>query len=260
MVGAVIDLHCHILPGIDDGPGAISESVALAKAAAAAGTRTIVATPHVSWRYPNESDTIVHLSSQVNDRLAQDGIPIEVRVGAEIAMTRASELDDQELDSLRLGGGPWLLLEPPFSPAITGFAAVVGELHGKGHRIVLAHPERCPAFHRDPQALEALVNAGVLTSITAGSLVGRFGGQVRRFTLGLFERGWVHNVASDAHDAYRRPPGMASELAGAHLGDLADWLTCSVPEAILAGAEIPPRPARTELPPAPRRRARWWRR
>jgi protein-tyrosine phosphatase len=260
MVGtAVIDLHCHILPGIDDGPGAISESVAIAKAAAAAGTRTIVATPHVSWRYPNESSTIVHLAAQVNERLAQDGIPIEVRVGAEIAMTRASELDEEELSELRLGGGPWLLLEPPFSPAITGFAAIVGELHGKGHRIVLAHPERCPAFHRDPQALEALVNAGVLTSITAGSLIGRFGGQVRRFTTTLIDRGWVHNVASDAHDAHGRPPGMASELEVAQLGDLADWLTRAVPEAILSGAEIPPRPARTEPPQTPRR-TRWWRR
>jgi protein-tyrosine phosphatase len=256
----VIDLHCHILPGIDDGPGAMSETVAIAKAAAAAGTRTIVATPHVSWRYPNESDTIVHLTAQVNQRLAEDGIPIEVRVGAEIAMTRASELDAQELGRLRLGGGPWLLLEPPFSPAITGFAAVVGELHGKGHRIVLAHPERCPAFHRDPQTLEALVNAGVLTSVTAGSLLGRFGGQVRRFTMSLFDRGWVHNVASDAHDTHSRPPGMAGELADAHLGDLADWLTRAVPEAILAGADIPPRPARSELPQAPPRRTRWWRR
>lgn len=257
---AVIDLHCHILPGIDDGPGAISESVAIAKAAAAAGTRTIVATPHVSWRYPNESGAIVKLTAQVNERLAEAGVPIEVRVGAEIAMTRASELDDEELSRLRLGGGSWLLLEPPFSPAITGFAAIVGELQSKGHRVLLAHPERCPAFHRDPQALEALVAAGVLTSITAGSLVGRFGGQVRRFTTMLIERGWVHNVASDAHDAYGRPPGMASELAGAHLGDLADWLTRAVPEAILTGTEIPPRPARTGLPPAPRRRMRLWRR
>lgn len=253
-------MHCHILPGIDDGPGTISESVAIAKAAAAAGTRTIVATPHVSWHYQNESATIVRLTAQANERFAQDGIPIEVRVGAEIAMTRASELGDEELSKLRLGGGPWLLLEPPFSPAITGFAAIVSELQGKGHRILLAHPERCPAFHRDPQALEALVNAGVLTSITAGSLVGRFGGTVRRFTNSLIERGWVHNVASDAHDPYSRPPGMARELTDAHLGDLADWLTRAVPEAILTGSEIPPRPPRTELPPAPRRPARWWRR
>lgn len=256
----MIDLHCHILPGIDDGPGAISESVAIAKAAAATGTRTIVATPHVSWRYPNESSTIVSLTAQVNERLAETGIPIEVRAGAEIAMTRAPELSDDELTKLRLGGGPWLLLEPPFSPAITGFAAIVGELQSKGHRILLAHPERCPAFHRDPQALEALVNAGVLTSITAGSLAGRFGGQVRRFTTSLFERGWVHNVASDAHDAHGRPPGMAGELANARLGDLSEWLTHAVPNAILTGAQIPPRPARTELPQVPRRRTRWWRR
>lgn len=256
----MIDLHCHILPGIDDGPGTLSGSVAIAKAAAAAGTHTIVATPHVSWRYPNDSETIERLTAQVNERLAREGIPIDVRAGAEIAMTRAPELDAQELNGLRLGSGQWLLVEPPFSPAITGFAAVVGELRDKGHRIVLAHPERCPAFHRDLQVLEALIDGGVLTSITAGSLVGRFGGEVRRFTHSLIDRGWVHNVASDAHDAYRRPPGMESELAQSRLGDLADWLTRAVPEAILTGGEIPPRPARTELPPPPRRPARWWRR
>lgn len=256
----MIDLHCHILPGIDDGPGTIAESVALARAAAAAGTRTIVATPHVSWRYPNDSDTIGSLTAQVNERLAREGIPLDVRTGAEIAMTRAPELDARELSELRLGAGPWLLLEPPFSPAITGFAAVVGELRSKGHRIVLAHPERCPAFHHDPQALEALVERGVLTSVTAGSLIGRFGGEVRRFALSMFDRGWVHNVASDAHNAHGRPPGMASELADARLGDMADWLTRAVPEAILSGNEIPPRPPRTELPRPPRRRPRWLRR
>ncbi len=119
---------------------------------------------------------------------------------------------------------------------------------------MLAHPERCPAFHREPQALRALVSAGALTSLTAGSLVGRFGGEVRRFALGLVEEGLVRNVASDAHDSFRRPPGAATELEQACLGPLAEWLTGSVPAAILDGGEIPPRPP---FQPARVRRRRW---
>jgi protein-tyrosine phosphatase len=261
MVGAaVIDLHCHILPGIDDGPSTISESLELARAAAATGVRTIVATSHVSWHYPNDSATILRLTEELNDRLCEEGASIDVRAGAEIAIGSVPELDERELLRMRLGGGRWLLLEPPFSPAATGFAAVVADLQRHGHRIVLAHPERCPAFHRDPEALHTLVSMGVLTSITAGSLVGRFGAQVRRFAMSMFNQGWVHNVASDAHDRHGRPPGMAGELAQAGLGELTDWLTRAVPEAILGGTEIPPRPTHVELPHPPRRGLRWWRR
>ncbi len=108
---------------------------------------------------------------------------------------------------------------------MTGLDGVVMALQGAGHRVVLAHPERCPALHREPRIVESLVRGGVLTSITAGSLVGRFGGEVRRFARHLLEQGLVHNVASDAHDATRRPPGMAAELEEAGFAKLADWLT-----------------------------------
>lgn len=239
----MIDLHCHLLPGIDDGPATIEQSVALARAAAAAGTATIVATPHASARYPNRAATIQRLASELGARLRAESVAIEIRVGAEVAMTHAEEIDPQELSQLRLGKGPWLLLEPPFLPAALGIDRAVAELCEQGHRIVLAHPERCPAFHRDPGLLRELVADGVLTSITAGALVGRFGKTVRRFASRLLADGLVHNVASDAHDWHRRPPGLAAELEQAGLGELADWLTREVPAAILAGTEIPPRPA-----------------
>jgi protein-tyrosine phosphatase len=119
---------------------------------------------------------------------------------------------------------------------------VVFDLQRRGFRVVLAHPERCPAFHRDRRALDTLVGAGVLTSITAGSLVGRFGRDVRRFAFELVRDGMVHNVASDAHDHSRRPPGTASEIEEAGIAPLEDWLTIAVPQAILAGTDIPQRP------------------
>jgi protein-tyrosine phosphatase len=243
----VIDLHCHVLPGIDDGPKTIEESVALARAAAVAGTRVLVATPHVSWHYQNEAATIARLTGEVNERLSVEGIALEVLAGAEIAMTRMEEIEPSELERLSLGGSPWVLLEPPFTPVATGLDGMVLALQGEGHRVVIAHPERCPAFHRDPAMLESLVRAGALTSITAGSLVGRFGGEVRRFARRLVSDGLVHNVASDAHDTERRPPGIAAELAEAGLGELTDWLTSEVPAAVLSGQEIPPCPV--DIPP-----------
>jgi protein-tyrosine phosphatase len=258
----MIDLHCHVLPGIDDGPETIEGSLALARAASAAGAHTLVATPHVSLRYPNDAATIARLVGEVNKRLAEEGIAVQVRPGAEIALTSAVDMAPERIAPLGLGGaGGWLLIEPPFTPAAGGIDMIVLDIVRQGHRVVLAHPERCPAFHRDRAVLESLVRAGVLTSITAGSLVGRFGGEARSFALGLVRDGLVHNVASDAHDHLMRPPGIVNELRQAHLQALIGWFTEQVPGAILSGDEIPPPPAMAiaDLQSRSTRRT-WWRR
>ncbi len=238
----MIDLHTHVLPGIDDGPATIEGSLELARVAADRGTRVMVATPHVNWHHHNDAATIARLVGELNERLRAEAIELEIKAGAEIAMTKVEQIEASELERLRLGDGPWVLLEPPFTPIVTGLDGVVMGLQSAGYRVLLAHPERCPAMHREPQLLDSLVKAGVLTSITAGSLVGRFGGEVRRFSRRLMERKLVHNVASDAHDAVKRAPGMADELAEAGYAVLTEWLTEAVPAAILAGEEIPMRP------------------
>jgi protein-tyrosine phosphatase len=241
----VIDLHCHVLPGIDDGPDTLEDSLALCRAAYAAGTRTIVTTPHVSWDFPGvSSQVIAEGTARVNEALQAEGIDLEVRPGAEIAMTRAGDLPEEELMALRLGGGPYLLIECPISPAAAGFEGILRALTDRGHRIVLAHPERCPAFHRDPAQLEAFVAAGMLTSLTAGAFVGRFGRDVERFARRWLEQGLVHDIASDGHGAgARRPPSIGPELAEAGFGESADWYARAVPLAILDGAPLPPAPA-----------------
>jgi protein-tyrosine phosphatase len=254
----LIDLHSHVLSGIDDGPDTIEGSVSLARAVAESGVRRLVATPHVSWHYPNEADTIAPLVAQLNERLAAEQVELEVLTGAEIAMTRLAALEQAQLSRLGLGGGSWLLIEPPFTPVATGLDGIVLDLLHRGNRVLLAHPERCPALHRDPELLRSLVGAGVLTSITSGSLVGRFGGEVRRFTLELAREGLIHNVASDAHDNTRRPPGLAAEIERGGLGPLTEWLTEAVPAAILDGGEIPPRPD-VALPGIERSRRSSWR-
>lgn len=171
----MIDLHCHLLPGIDDGPQTVEGSLALARVAAELGTHTIVATPHVSWRYGNDSATIDRLAAEIDTAVSEAGLALEVVAGAEVAMTRIPELSTKERSALALGEGPWLLLEPPFSSVLSGLEQLVLELEAEGHRVLLAHPERCQAFHRDTELLESLVHEGVLVSITAGSLAGSFG-------------------------------------------------------------------------------------
>ncbi len=249
----MIDLHCHVLPGIDDGPATIEGSLAFARAAAAGGTQVLVATPHVSWRYRNDAETIARLVEELNARLAAEGVlstngePLEVRPGAEVALTQIAEIEPAELGRLTLGGGEWLLVEPPFTPVAPHLdeilLALLADLRSVDRRrIVVAHPERCPTFQRDRQMLERLVREGCLTSVTAGSLGGRFGAEARRFALELARDGLLHNVASDAHDHVHRPPAIAAELEAVGLAPLTQWLTEAVPRAILDGGEIPPRP------------------
>jgi protein-tyrosine phosphatase len=256
----LIDMHSHVLPGIDDGPPSLEGSLSILRTAAAAGITTLMATPHVSGRYRNDSRTIADAASLLAEAMAADVSGIEVRRGAEIALTRIAEIDPEELQRLRLGGeGPWILLEPPFTEVVAGIESTVADLHHSGYRVLLAHPERCPAFHRKPALLESLVDGGVLTSLTSGSLTGRFGSHARQLALALLDSGLAHNVASDAHDAVGRPPSISAELAEAGRAGLEDWLTREVPAAILSGQEIPRRPALASPQPT-RRRVPWGRR
>lgn len=246
----MLDLHCHILPGIDDGPPTMEDSVALARAHAAAGTSLVAATSHVSWDHPaNGVENLLPLVEQVNARLQAEGIPLTVLSGAEIALTRVEALSDAELQALTIGGGPWLLVECPFTPSAAAFGPVLDDLQARGYRIVLAHPERCPAFQREPDRLEGYVNQGLLTSLTAGAFVGRFGKEVERVARSFLGRGLVHSVASDAHDLQRRPPGISEPLTRAGLDpQLVTWLGQDVPRAILDGAPVPFAPVPFEPP------------
>ena len=252
----MIDLHTHVLPGIDDGPPSVEGSLELARAAAAAGTTTLVATPHITWDLPNTGATVAEGIAALQPQLDEAGIPIQIRVGGELAVSKAVELSDDDLRALRLGGGDWILAECPLSSWATGFEKLLHALQSRGHRVVLAHPERSPLLQRDIGLVRELVDAGMLSSITAGSMSGRFGNTVRRFTLELLEQDLVHNVASDTHDAQRRPPGLGDafesvehELPG--ISERQEWMTVDVPRAVLDGGPVPPPPTDT-----PKRRRR----
>ena len=241
----MIDLHCHVLPGLDDGPASLEQALAMAAASAAAGTATIVATPHLDHVWRVRPELIAQRSGDLTGALRSHGIEVEIVAGAEIAISRLVDLSGQQLDEVRLGSGPYLLLECPLSPTAGDFDHILMRIHEREESIVLAHPERSPLFQQEPERLVRLVREGLLCSITTGSMRGDFGGLVRRFTLELLREGLVHNVASDAHDQLARPPGLAdafsslqSELPG--ITGQREWLTSLVPAAILAGEPPPP--------------------
>jgi protein-tyrosine phosphatase len=243
----MIDLHSHVLPGLDDGPETLAGSLELARAALAAGTTTLVATPHLNRLYDVDAAIALAAVQELRGHLARENIELELLGGAEIAVDRLPSLSEEELLALRLGDGPYLLIESPLSSGTRVLTQSVQELLTQGHRVLLAHPERCPGFQREPGALRALVAKGVRCSITAGALEGRFGGVARRFSLTLLREGLVHDVASDAHDSYRRSPNMRPGLAAAAASlpgadRQAAWLTERSPAAILAGEPLPPCP------------------
>jgi protein-tyrosine phosphatase len=243
----VIDLHSHVLPGLDDGPSNLEGSVALGRAAAEAGTRVLAATPHVRDDHPFPLQAIAERVNEVNAALAQRAVPLEVVAGAEVAVSKAVDLETHELRRLCLGDGPYLLVESPYTYAPGLLERVLFDLQSRGFKPILAHPERSPSFLSDIDRLARIVERGVLCSITAGSMAGAFGSTVQRFTADLFSRGLAHDVASDAHDANRRPPGLGEGFARLDkslpgLVRQIDWFTVAAPAAVLDGGELPPRP------------------
>jgi protein-tyrosine phosphatase len=240
----MIDLHCHILPGIDDGPATIEESLELARGAWADGITTIAATPHVDWSHPEVDSTSIAIAvAQLREQLEGAGVRVKIVPGAEVAGTRAIELDDSELRALTIGGSGWLLLECPIVATLApGFTDLARALAWRGHRILLAHPERSPVFLHAPDLLDELVADGMLAQVTAGALSGRYGRTVRSLALRLVERGSVQVVASDGH-GHSRPASIANELARAGIApSLVAWLAHHVPSALLSGEQLPPRP------------------
>lgn len=241
-MGPVIDLHCHLLAGIDDGPATSEEAVALGEALVAAGVTRVVATPHVAPDYPNGSAQIEAAWLEVVAALGRACVPLEVLKGAELDLLHAQGLDEDELGRLTLGPNGPLLVECPFSPVVPQFEQLVARLHDMGHRVLLAHPERSPVFLREPELLVRLVAAGAMASLTGSAFAGRFGRTAQRYACWAVDEGLAHDLSSDAHDTVRRPPVLAEALEQSGYGWAAEWLTRDASAAILAGTELPPRP------------------
>lgn len=242
----MFDLHCHLLPCIDDGPANIDVSLMMAETALEDGIHTVVATPHVNLRYGVEAAQIDAKVDELRSALARAELPLSLLAGAEIALNRLPGLTDEQVRALCLGESSCALVESPYSPVGSLLEESVFDLHARGFRTLLAHPERCPELQRDVARLERLVEGGASCSISAGSIAGQFGEPVREFALRLLERGLVHNVSSDAHDPARRAPRLRGAVR-AGKGPLSSpglrlWLTSTVPMALLSNQPLPPPP------------------
>jgi protein-tyrosine phosphatase len=245
----VIDLHAHVLPGIDDGPATTEESVDLARAAAGDGTRTLVATPHLRHDYPNvRVEELADRCAEVRGQLRAEETPIEIVPGGEIDFEWAQNATAEELRLASYGQvGTDVLLETPYAPVTPAFDGALFRLASMGFRVLLAHPERNPTFQQDRGRLEALVRRGALVQLTAGSLLET--GRRRpsaRLAARLLERGLAHALASDAHTAasWRRPDLSRGVAAADRIAPgIGTWMVTDSAAAILAGEPLPRAPS-----------------
>lgn len=238
----VIDLHFHALPGLDDGPNTRDDALALCAAAAADGTEMITATPHINFEYPEIDAATMQAGVQTMRQALQDaGIGIDLRPGAEVALTRAMELPDHELRRLTLDGGPTLLLELPWQAGGTGMAAAVSRISERGFQILLAHPERTPMLRDDLGLVRDLLLSGACCCVNAASLSERAARRTRAVARRLLADGLVHAVVSDAHDTAARRPAVRSILRGEGMSAAEiTFFTEEGPRALLRGVALDP--------------------
>src|SRR5947209_8813077 len=175
-----VDIHFHMIPGVDDGPSTTDGSIALAEAAAAEGTGTIVATPHVREEHATDVFDLVERMRELRDQVRGAGVDVDLRLGAELAHTMVARLPQRELETIALGppGWRWLLVESPLDGFGPDFSAATDELRDRGFAVVLAHPERVGG---DVAARETAIarelERGTVLQLNAWSIAGRHGGE-----------------------------------------------------------------------------------
>ncbi|HVU77642.1 MAG TPA: CpsB/CapC family capsule biosynthesis tyrosine phosphatase [Gaiellaceae bacterium] len=236
----MIDLHSHVLPGLDDGAADLEQALAICDAAAADGIEVLAATPHVRHDYPTTPGQMEAALAEVR---AGAGDRIRVVAGGEL------DLDElrrpvEELARFGLGGTRTLLVETPYVGWPLDLAERLFAVRVAGFSTVLAHPERNREVQQRPELLAPIVAAGTLVQLTAASVDGRFGRSAKACSFRLLERGLAHLVASDAHAPELRAVGLSGAVEAIGDPELARWLTEDVPRAILDGGQTPPRPVR----------------
>lgn len=233
----MIDLHCHILPGVDDGPAAIEESVAMAAAAVRDGTRTIVATPHGGeWSYNGTFAETLQRTGNLQAELARRGIELELLAGLEVHIAPDLASRHARGNAFTLNGSRYLLVELPFQvmPAYTEQALF--DLQLRQLVPVIAHPERNAQIVARPEILKGMVDRGMLAQVTAGSLTGLFGQKTREAAELLLTHNLVHVIASDGHSASDRGPILSAAVkrAGELIGqEAAEAMVTTTPLAII---------------------------
>jgi protein-tyrosine phosphatase len=211
----LIDTHCHLLPGIDDGPKSMDGTLELARSLARSGVHSVVCTPHFSRRYPTDHLVAADALEEVRRVLDEEGVPLKLGLAAEVGSAAAVDASEGELLDRRLGERHLLVELEPATPA--GIVEVVLDRARQIElRPVFAHPERCRAVRSQPHVLDDARAEGALVQVVAQSLSGRWGDEARTVGWHLVEAGRADLLASDAHKR---------EQAGARLRSVLEELT-----------------------------------
>ncbi len=201
------DIHCHLLPGLDDGPATMDETLELARGAADDGTGVVVATPHVRGDFITDPSDFPDRVREVENELRRAGIPLEVRGGGELGHDMVGTLEQSDLQTIAQGPAHarWVLLETPFEGLSEEVHAATDELRDRGFGVVLAHPERAAgllnAGRRSLLWREML--RGTVLQVNAWSLAGGYGAEAEEFARRLLRDGLVDVIASDGHPGWR---------------------------------------------------------
>jgi protein-tyrosine phosphatase len=238
----VIDLHCHLLPGLDDGAADLADAVAMGRQAAASGVTHICATPHIRHDHDVKIYELPDRIALVSDAFADDDIPVQILPGGEVAETIVEHLTDDELHAVSLGAaGHWILLEPAPGPLTDSLDGTVRRLERRGFRSLIAHPER-HLSHDLIDRLVVLVRDGALVQVTAATIAQHPASIGMRM---LAEAGVVHVLGSDAHSSRAgRPVDLATGLGALAeipaMTPYLDWIAREAPEAIVSGRDVEP--------------------
>lgn len=235
----MIDLHCHILPGVDDGALDVEDSLGLARQAASDGIERICATPHIRHDHDVRIEEVAGRIEALNTRLRAQDLPVRVLSGGEVAETTAEGLSEEELARVALGDGRWVLLEPAPGPLSDTLLARVAHLAERGHRALIAHPERHLSADMH-ERIAALIAAGALVQATADFFLRE---QTAAGMRSLAEAGLVHVLGSDAHSSHGGRPLHMAEAFGVLAGIEAvaphiEWMRDTAPGAIVEGDEV----------------------
>ena len=237
-----VDLHCHLLPGLDDGARDLADAVAMAAQAEADGIAAICATPHIRHDHDVRIAELPERIAELSTAAGEAGIRTRILPGGEVAVTALDGLDDSELQAVSLGGtGRWVLLEPAPGPLDDKLDTAVSQLQARRFRAVIAHPERHLAADLETR-LKGLAAEGALVQATAASLTDEAAGPGM---LTLARAGVIHVLGSDSHSSRAgRPVALTSALemlstvepTGSHLR----WIARTAPRAIVRGEVLTP--------------------
>ncbi len=240
----MVDIHHHLLWGVDDGARDFETSVAMAKASAADGVTDIVCTPHSNGQFLFQPEENARKAGELQARLEADGIRLKIGLGCDFHLSYDNILD-AKADPARfsINGLGYLMVEVPDYGIPPGLTETFYELQLAGLTPVLTHPERNPTLQQDLSRLAEWMRGGVLVQVTGDSVTGKMGKTAHRIVHQLLERRWVHFLATDAHNVTSRPPRLsqAHALVAKKYGEAyADSLVNANPLAVIQGKLFEP--------------------